>query len=84
MINYEKSVALRKKITPNSDSASQNQIISSAGINATKRSGVRFQGRSNWTQCRQRLATAATVFRSSVTPALSRRDGPRHSKHASA
>ena len=29
-----------------------------------ERSGVRIPGRSNWTQCRQRLAIAATFFRS--------------------
>ena len=36
------------------------------------------------TQCRQRLATAATFFRSCVARALSRGDGPRNSLHASA
>ena len=32
-------------------------------------------------QCRQRLATAATVLRSCVAQALSRGDGHRHSSH---
>ena len=36
------------------------------------------------TQCRQRLATAATFLRSCVAQALSRGDMPRHSLHASA
>ena len=35
-------------------------------------------------QCRQRLATAATLLRSCVAQTLSRGDGPRHSLHASA
>ena len=35
-------------------------------------------------QCRQRLATAATFFRSCVAQALSSGDGPRQSLHASA
>ena len=34
------------------------------------------------TQCRQRLATVATILRSCVAQALSRRDGPRNSLHA--
>ena len=33
-------------------------------------------------QCHQRLATAATFFRSCVAQSLSRGDGPRHSIHA--
>ena len=49
-----------------------------------RRSGVRFPGRSNRTQCRKRLATVVTFFRSSVAKALSRRDGLRHSLHAPA
>ena len=36
------------------------------------------------TQCRQRLATAATFLRSCVAQAPSRGDGPRNSLHASA
>ena len=36
------------------------------------------------TQCRQRLATVATIIRSCVAQALSRGDGPRNSLHASA
>ena len=36
------------------------------------------------TQCRQRLATAATFLRSCVARALSCGDGPRRSLHASA
>ena len=48
------------------------------------RSGVRFPGRSNRTQCRQRLATAAMFLRSCVVQALSRGDGSRHLLHASA
>ena len=40
------------------------------------RSGVRIPGRSNRTQRRQRLATAATFLRSCVPFALSRGDGP--------
>ena len=36
------------------------------------------------TQCRQRLATVATILRSCVAQALSRGDGPRNSLHASA
>ena len=35
-------------------------------------------------QCRQRLATVATLLRSCVAQALSRGDGPRNSLHASA
>ena len=35
-------------------------------------------------QCRQRLATAATLLRSCVAQALGHGDGPRHSLHASA
>ena len=35
-------------------------------------------------QCRQRLATVETFLRSCVAQALSRRDGPRNSLHASA
>ena len=42
------------------------------------RFAVRFPGRSNQTQCRQSLANAATFFRSCVSPALCRGDGPRH------
>ena len=44
----------------------------------------RFPGRSNWTQCRQRPATAATFFRSCVAQTLNRGDGSHHSLHASA
>ena len=36
------------------------------------------------TQCRQRLATVATILRSCVAQALSRGDGPRNSLHVSA
>ena len=48
--------------------------------------GLAFKspGRSNWTQRRQRLATAATFFLSCAAQALSREDGLRHSLHASA
>ena len=42
-----------------------------------RRPGIRFPGRSNWTQCRQRLSSAATFFWSRVSQALIRRDGPR-------
>ena len=35
-------------------------------------------------QCRQRLATVATLLRNCVAQALSRGDGPRNSLHASA
>ena len=38
----------------------------------------------NSAQCRQRLATVATLLRSCVAQALSRGGGPRHSLHASA
>ena len=36
-------------------------------------------GWSNQTQCRQKLATAATLFRICVAQATSRGNGPRHS-----
>ena len=45
---------------------------------------VRFPGRSNQIQCRQRLATAELFVRSCVAQALCREDWPRHSSHASA
>ena len=48
------------------------------------RSGVRLPGRSNRTQRRQRLASAATFLRSCVGQALNRADGPRHSLYAPA
>ena len=43
--------------------------------------GFESRGRSNRIQCRQRLVTAVTSFRSYVTRALSRGDGPRHKLH---
>ena len=42
------------------------------------RSRVEIPGRSNWTQCRQRLSTSATFLRSCITQALSQEDGSRH------
>ena len=44
------------------------------------RCGVRFPGRSNRTQCCQRLGTVATFLRSCVVQALSHGDGPHHSR----
>ena len=41
-------------------------------------------GRYNRTRCRQGLATAAMFLRSCSASALSRKDGPHHSLHASA
>ena len=46
------------------------------------RSWVQLPGRLNWTQRRQRLATAATFRWSCVAQSLSRGDGPSHSLHA--
>ena len=48
-----------------------------------RRSGVRFPARSNQIQCRRRLVTAATFFRSCAAQALSHGDEPRHSLQAS-
>ena len=45
---------------------------------------VRIPGRSNRTQCRQWLATAATFLWICVAQARSRGDGPRYSLHDSA
>ena len=47
-----------------------------------RRFGVQFSNRSNRTQSRHRLATAATILRSCVTTAISRGDGRSHSLHA--
>ena len=46
--------------------------------------GVRFPSGCNWTQCRQRFATAATFLRSCGAQVLSRGDEPHHSLLASA
>ena len=48
------------------------------------RSGVQIPGRLEQTQCRQRLATAATFLRSCVAEVLSHEDGLRYSLHSSA
>ena len=52
------------------------------GIGGHEEWWIRFPGRLNRTQCRQRLATAAMFLRSCVAQTLSRGDGPRHSLHA--
>ena len=49
-----------------------------------RRSGVRILGRSNRTQCCQRLATIVAFLRSGAAHALSNGDGPRHSFYVSA
>ena len=45
---------------------------------------VQLPGRSNCTQCRQLLTTAAMFLRAGLPKALNRGDGSRHSLHASA